>query len=534
MKQMRVLTVLLLVLAAFCLTASQVFACTIVGVGKEATVDGSTIVTHNDDSSGADYRTWIIPGGEWEEGAMRNIAVNSHAYGDFSNFPEVEDYGKGYIAGQTPQAAKTYAYFHSRYSYMNEVGVAMGEATNSLSARNYPELRALLFGTNTGIIDCWNAQDIALERATTAREAVQIMGALVEEFGWGDSSETINITDGTEVWIFESYGLDLWCAARIPDDHFFIAANSARINYVEFDNPDWYMCSPNIIQFAIDNGLYDPNSGKDFNPAATYCPYGANLRVWRGFDIVAPSLKLDPTTPANEYPLSVKPDYKLTVQDVFEIKGDYYQGTPYDKSLYPEAGPWGDPNIHTKQRSIGVPQSCYVIVCQVKEWLPASIRGIVWHGFGGANTTFLTPLWASMTRMPDIYTHENTRYMAFSRESAWWISSYVQQIASTMYNKIEPEIHAKRQPRMDSVYKQAENIQVVAARMIRQGLEAEAIDMITTFAYNTAVEWYDMWLEFGDYLMGKYMWGRVTMSNPAKPQWWNDIMASAPMRPADQ
>lgn len=531
----KALKVALVTLIALSLTAQAIFACTIIAVGKDATVDGSTIVTHNDDSGGADFRLWIIPGGEWPEGSMRNIAVDSHNYGDFSNFPEVEDYGNGYVAAQTPQPKETYAYFHSRYSFMNEKGVAIGEATNGLSRKTEAGEKAwqALFASNLGIIDCWNAQDIALERAKTAREAVRIMGNLVEEFGWGDSCETMNITDGNEVWVAEFYGKDMWCAVRIPDDHFFIAANSARISYIDFNDPDNYMWAPNIKTFAIENGLWSEDSGIPFSPADLYCPSGANLRVWRGFDLVAPSLNLDPTTKASELPLSVKPERKLSVQDIFEIKGDYYQGTEYDKSTYAEAGPWGNPNAHTRQRSIGVPQTCYVHIGQIKSWLPDKIKGVSWFGYGGADTTYLTPLWPAMEKLPDFYSIGN-RYEDFRRDSGWWTNSYVQQVAEINYQSAVPRIHEFRQEKMDKQYAQVDNLQTLAARLIRQGMEDDAMDLISTYAYWTAVDWHEKWLGLGDELMGTYMWGRKDMKSQTQSQWWLDIMASAPRRPADQ
>lgn len=535
MKKTRKLSVIFFLVAAFLMVAQSAFACTIVSVGKDATVDGSTIITHNDDSGGADFRLWIIPGRTWEPGDMRTIAMDSHNYGDFSNFWEVEDYGQGIAVGEDPQPAETYAYLHSRYSFMNSKGVAIGEATNSLSRRTEAGLAAYnaIFVGNDGWIDCWNAQDIALERATTAREAIQIMGYLVETYGWYDACETMNITDGNEIWVAEFYGKDLWCAVRIPDDHFFVAANSARISYIDFEDKENYMYSPNIKQFAIDNGLWSEDSGVPFSPADLYCPSGANLRVWRAFDLVAPSLKLDPTAnAANGLPLSVKPERKLSVQDIFEIKGDYYQGTPYDKSLYPDAGPFGNPNAHTKQRSIGVPQTCYVHIGQVKNWLPDEIKGVSWFGYGGADTTYLTPLWPIMEKLPDFY-GVGSRYEEFRRDSGWWTNSYVQQIAEINYQYAVPVIHEFRQAKMDPQYVIVDELQNTAARLIRSGNKEAGIKLISDYAYYNAIDWHEKWLELGDDLMGTLMWGRIDMKTAAKPAWWTEIMNNAPMKPAN-
>ena len=183
MKKFRILSVLAMALVMV-LFAQSALACTIVSVGKDATVDGSTISTHNDDSTGADFRLWIIPSMEGGEGIKRDLVVDSHNYGDFSDYPNTKDYGNGFAVTEIDQPEDTYAYFHSRYSFINEKGVAMGEATFSCDDEFYDsDTYKLLYDGNNGLIDCWNAQDIALERASTAREAVEIMGELCETCG---------------------------------------------------------------------------------------------------------------------------------------------------------------------------------------------------------------------------------------------------------------------------------------------------------------------------------------------------------------
>ncbi|HAY98304.1 MAG TPA: peptidase C69, partial [Mesotoga sp.] len=263
----------ILALAAIIVLSGLTFACTIIGVGKDAMADGSTVITHNDDSSSADFRLWIIPAMDWPEGSMRDIVINSHNYIDYGNYPDVEVGDRGVLVGQIPQVEHTYAYFHSRYSFINEMGVAMGEST----AGGRRELRDAL-----GMIDCWTAQDIALERATTAREAVRIMGDLVEEYGWYGSGEIINVTDGEEVWICEFYGRDLWIALRLPDDCVYVGANTMRIRDVDFEDTENVMHSPNIISYAVEQGWYDPDAGEPFRPADIYAPRTSmNIREWR-------------------------------------------------------------------------------------------------------------------------------------------------------------------------------------------------------------------------------------------------------------
>ena len=372
MKKFRILSVLAMALVMV-LFAQSALACTIVSVGKDATVDGSTISTHNDDSTGADFRLWIIPSMEGGEGIKRDLVVDSHNYGDFSDYPNTKDYGNGFAVTEIDQPEDTYAYFHSRYSFINEKGVAMGEATFSCDDEFYDsDTYKLLYDGNNGLIDCWNAQDIALERASTAREAVEIMGELCETYLWKDSGETINICDGEEVWIFEAYGLDLWAAVRLPSNAFFVAANRARIAEFDFEDTENYLCSPNLKSFAVDNGLWSEDSGEAFSPADIYAPYHGDYsrnREWRAFDLVAPSLELNRDD--YRYPLYVVPDEKVSVDDVFKIKGDYYQGTDLDASLYAVSGDFGNPlNFNSPVRTINMYRTCYVMIANIKSWAP--------------------------------------------------------------------------------------------------------------------------------------------------------------------
>lgn len=510
---------LALVVISTLLFASVTLGCTIVGAGKDAMADGSTVITHNDDSTTADYRLYIIPANDWPAGSARKIVLDSH------------NYEGGTVVGEMPQAAHTYRYFHSRYSFMNEMGVAMGESTFSYDRNTdlQKEVYNVMVKDSDGIIDCWYAQDIALERAKTAREAVQIMGALVEEFGWNGPGETINITDGNEVWIAEFYGRDIWVAVRIPNDHFFVAANRARIGVVNLNDKANVMYSPNLVKFAVEKGWYDPKSGKPFVIHDIYAPCDApyaTRREWRAYDLVAPSLKLD--SHAARFPFSVKPERKLTVNDIFKIKGDYYQGTEYDLTKGPAAGPWGDPIRYANkgtgawERSINMHRTCYVHIGQVKGWLPAPFKGISWFGYGAPDTTYLTPLWPIMKELPGFYS-KGTRYETFQRDAGWWVNTYVQQIAEMHYNEAIKDIYAFRDPRLEMLYKVTPKVQEMASEMYKTDPKG-AINLISQFAYTNAVAWNQDWLKLGDALFAKYAMGYINFETQGYPKWWNDLV----------
>lgn len=522
------------------LVSTVAFTCTIIAVGNKATVDGSAIITHNDDSSVADFRLWILPGGEWQSGTVRDIVLDSHDYIDYSKFPNV-DYnknrnGRAMVMGIDPQPAQTYKYFHSRYSFMNEWGVAIGESTAGITTSNdYGKaVRQALFEDEEGIVDCWAAQDIALERATTAREAVQVMGELINKYGWsvaGGGGELMDITDGKEVWIMEFYGANLWMAVKMPDDMVYVGANTMRILVDPRDGIDpvsgvkyEVLTSPGFVEYAINKGWYDPNSGKKFRPAEVYANRNShNKREWRVFDLVAPSMKIEDN--AKEYPLFVKPDKLLSVDDIFKISGDHFEGTQYDLTKGPAAGPFGDPltnyGLASRQRPIGIPLTAYVHIGQVKAWLPREFRGISWYGYGSVGHTYITPLFPAMEKLPDFYA-VGSRYETFRRDSGWWTNTYVQQMVGLRYSEAIKDLRALRDPKMQSVYTQTSVLQEAAATMYRNGDTKGAVKLMSDFCYNTAVTWQRDWLELGDRLFTKYAAERIGFSSSGYPQWWKD------------
>ena len=253
MKKRIAITVLLLV----CFAMQSVFACFITGVGRLASTDGSTMTSHTCDSTGDDLRLWLIP--SMEEGSERDVVVSGRKDADYSNFPEVKDYGsRGIVMDTYVNDKDTYQYLHAMYSFANEKGVTMNESTCGWTK----EQRTIL-GEYEGIWDCYMLQDAALENCATAKEAVEFMGAKISEQGWNGWPECIIIADGTDLWAFEAYGGNMWCAFRVPDDAFFFCANRCRIDFWE-ENSDTYLADPNMKQFALDTGLW--NGEGEFRP----------------------------------------------------------------------------------------------------------------------------------------------------------------------------------------------------------------------------------------------------------------------------
>ena len=505
-------------------------ACTILGVGRRAMADGTTVVTHNDDSTVANYPLRIVPAQDWPEGATRKIVANAHT---------IEG---GNTLGTMPQVRHTYRYFMSRYSFMNEKGVAIAESTFGIDTSTDlgKKVQDVMYTKGDGVIDCWMAQDLAMERAATAREAVQVMGKAVEEFGFltetGGGGETMTVTDGTETWVAEFYGRDIWAAVRIPEDHVFVAANRARIGEVNLADKANYLGSAKLVSFAVEQGWFDPKAGKPFLVHEIYAPddpVTSSRREWRVYDLVAPSLKLAPNLA--RYPFSVKPDRPLTLEDLRRIQADSYEGTPYDMTKGPAAGPWGNPIRYVNrgakggswERSINVMRTYYLHIGQVNASLPVPLRGTSWFAYGAPATSYLTPLWPVMTELP-AFLGRGDRYGIFDRESGFWTNIYVQQMAELHYNEAIRHVNAAREPRLRMLYAVTPAILQAAAQAYAKGPD-EAINMLTQFASSNATAWQRDWLTLGDTLLAKYAMGMVDGHPVGYPQWWNEIAGFKPL-----
>ncbi|MBQ2527657.1 MAG: C69 family dipeptidase [Spirochaetales bacterium] len=258
------LLIALLVLLCICLQST--FACIIFGVGRLASTDGSTMTSHTCDSTGDDLRLWLIP--SMEKGSERDVVLSGRRDADYGNFPAVKDYGtRGIVMDTYVNDKDTYQYLHAMYSFANEKGLTMTESTCGTTR----DQRAV-FAKYEGIWDCYMLQDAALENCATAKEAVEYMGARLNESGWSGSPETMTIGDGTDVWVFEAYGGKMWCAFRLPEDAVFVCANRSRIDFYVENDPDNYLAAPNMKEFAIDNGLWDGKG--EPSPGDVVQPYG--------------------------------------------------------------------------------------------------------------------------------------------------------------------------------------------------------------------------------------------------------------------
>ncbi len=326
--------------------------CTDIIVGKLASVDGSAIVSHT--GCGPECRVHIIPALTFPQGAR--AAVH---YGIQDVRKPLEDHGE--VLGYIPQVEKTYAYFHSAYPQMNEHGLSIGESTLSQRA----ELQIDVAMGVKQIMTIEQAQVFALQRCTKAREAVELIGGLMEKYGFlpscGPESEGICITDGNEVWVMEVFSVGpfwepdsgkpgaIWAAQRVPDDHVAVIPNWSIIKEIDLSKPDWFLASPNYMQEAVDRGWYDPKSDGHFIWQEVYSPVPrewAVSRFWLFFTTFAPRHSDWPDKrlhnpysgydayhqfiePLSLYPFSVKPEKLPVAEDPCILFSGTYENIVY-------------------------------------------------------------------------------------------------------------------------------------------------------------------------------------------------------------
>ncbi|HSK67793.1 MAG TPA: C69 family dipeptidase [Candidatus Limnocylindria bacterium] len=504
--------------AALVLSAATALACTPMGVGRDASADGSVLVTHTCDGW-YDNALRIVPGGEHAEGEMVDVYVDLC----IANRP----YTPLRLAGQIPQVAKTNTYFHIGYPFMNDKQLMIGEHTwTGRDEAMSPD----------GMLYIANLEVFALQRASTAREAIRVMGELAEKYGYGDGGEGLVIGDTKELWYFEIVGGGLlwspdsgrpgahWVAQRIPDDEVFVAANTARIGVVDFEDPETFMFSSDITRLPGEMGWW--KEGEPFNFAKIFHPQPANRtfvhnrREWRVMNLFAPSQEFPVINAYNAYPFSVKPDQKIGVRDLMAIYSDHLEGTPYDLTTDPASMPFGDPNrwglVNSQkpegkaefgwERAVAIPRCSYSFVSQSRDWLPDPVGGVLWFGEDAPDTTVYVPIYCGVTEIPKPWTKGGR--VEFDHGSAWWAFNAVNNYAQLRWNVMYPEIRAKKASYEDVFFAEQPVLEEIAVRLYDED-PAKAVAYLTERTYSNLEKVENGWWDFLWTLMGRYYDGGV-------------------------
>ena len=548
--QRNLLTVLLLVIAA------QVMACTNFLITKGASADGSTFISYCADSHIRYGELYFTPAADWPEGSMRVC------YDRGSNKPR----------GSVPQPAHTFQVV----GYINENQVSMGETT-------FGGREGLM--DPTAIVDYGSLMFIALERSTSAREAIKVMADLVEEYGYGSDGESFSISDANEVWYMEimpkgytpttnkagdTINADkgaVWVAIRIPDGYVSGHANAARITTFplrdgkkSITDKDWkklynkdieVIYKHDIIDFARRKGFF---SGRDaeFNFCDAYAPVDfsaariCDLRVWTMFNEVCDGMEQywDYVTGKDltheRMPLYVKPNRKITLDDMMSFQRNHYQGTELDKTMDPGAGDFGNPlrcnplyweyegGKYFNERSIEVVQTGFSFIAQCRSWLPNAIGGIIWFGVDDTNSTVYTPFYCSIKEVPIEYRQGNGDMLTYSDNSAFWVFNRLAHFKYLFYNRVIGDIQ-KVQKGLETSYQEQVKYADSQALNLYEENPNEAIVYLTDFSNKAGHNTVARWKELDNYLLVKYLDSNIKVEEdgifkrnewgyPARPQ----------------
>ncbi|PLW96034.1 MAG: peptidase C69 [Marinilabiliales bacterium] len=493
--------------------------CTTITVGKSATADGSVITSHTDDSHRT--RSWIdiVPPAENKKGAI--VPMYKRVQNDSLAMPA---YGHEKV-GEIPQVKNTYGYINTAYPSLNQKQLAMGEST--FGGRD--ELQS-----DAGIIDCQRLCLLMLERESTARGAIKMAGELLEKYGWNDYGECLTIADKKEVWHFEVVGPGkgkvgaVWAAQRVPDGHVGVNANASTIKEIDLDNKDYFMASDNIYDVALENGWWDPEN-EPFRFCYTYAPdsrtsLAARRREWRVFDLLAPSLKLDPN--AENYPFSVKPDTLVTMEKIISVFKDYYQGTPFDmrqtltvtddegktiisplanphmpydaNKLHKINGGWG----WLGERTIARWYTMYATIIQLRDWLPDEIGGVEWLAMDNVASSIYVPIYAGVTDLPHYYKTPG-RVNGYTLESAWWIFNRLGTLSAQRWGDMHKDVDAVWVPMQKSFIDELPSIDQQALELYEEDPE-KARAFLTEYSGSKGIMVMERAIILGDFLWTKY------------------------------
>ena len=432
-------------------------ACTVMIVTKGASEDGSVIVSHSNDGRGAEMNLVFVPAKDHPKDSMRPVYPTAVA---LDTMPEYNAYDQPNLVapersedydypdrphtrpiGFIPEVEHTYAYMDADYGIVNEHGLMFGECTD-MSA-HLPEVP---FKEGGGIFYSSELSRVALERCKTAREAVALMGSLIDEYGLWGTAETLGVADKEEAWVFEMQMSPtgkggLWIAEKIPDGDFFIEANQLRIHAIREGDPN-QMFNPKLPQTLKELGWaeYDENGNVDWMKSLEskefHHPYYSKRRVWRAMSLVAPSKNLPSRVEAwdsKTYPLSIRPDKKLNVEDIARIHRDYYQGTEFDKTKSPLAGMYGSPyhyEIEMGERSILSSKTSYSHISQAGGALPSPV---VWMSMDTPYENPFVPF--AVSEVPEEYHALRDTY---DPSKMFWTSNEIMALTQGYFNIMSP------------------------------------------------------------------------------------------------
>ena len=479
-------------------------ACTNYIVGKKASVDGSVICSYSADSYGDYHDLCHYPAGKHPKGTMRRVV----------------DWETNEYRGEIPEAEETYNVIGN----INEWQLTIGETTFGG--------REEMVDT-TGIIDYGSLIYITLQRAKTAREAIDIMTTLVEQYGYASEGETFTICDPDEAWILEMMGCasdrkiskerTVWVAIRIPDDAICGHANQSRISRFDMKDKENVRYSKNVVSYARKMGWF---SGKDeefsYNEAYAFPDFSGrricDARVWTFFNRFAEGM--DRYIPwaegkdknAEPMPLWVKPARKLSVHDVETAMRDHFEDTPFSLDGDIGGGIWEMPYRPTplyytvdgkkyfNERPVSTQQAGFVYVSQMRSWLPRQVGGVLWFANDDGNMAAFTPIYCCTTEPPLPYNTPGADDTHFSMDNAFWVENWVSNMVYPRYSLMFPELKEVRDSLEQSYFKEQKEVEDHACSLT----EEARVRYLTSYGAQKANQMLDRWRTMATHMIVKY------------------------------
>ncbi len=520
-------------------------ACTNLIVSKGATADGSTFITYAADSHTRYGQLRYCPAADHPEGATLKLY----------------NYGSLKFQIEIPQPAHTYQVV----GFINEHQLAIGETT-------WGGREELAHGSGKGI-DYGNLIYVTLQRARNCREAIKVMHELVSTYGYADGGESFSLADPNEVWLFEitSKGSEkgaVWVARRVPDGYISGHANQARIttfpqmrkeSYKSIDSRNLkYIDRPevecvyasDVVKFARQRGWY---SGKDadFSFADTYNPLtfsglrACEARVYAMFNRAADGMKRYEAfamgdKSAERLPLWVKPNRKLTVQDVMALMRDHFEGTPMDMTQDVGAGPFHCPyrwrpmdfevdgQKYVHERAISTQQTGFSFVAQCRAWLPSKLGGIIWFGVDDTYSTVYCPVYCGVTQVPVCFEEGNGSMSRYSETAAFWLFNRVANFCYLRYDAMIKDVQ-KVQQELETDFVRDETAH--AKRWAQEDNERRLVGELNRFSNDRAERMMRRWKELDQMLLMKYIDGNIKHEKDGKIETTETGVVRFPQQP---
>ena len=485
-------------------SVSEAEACSNFIVGKKASVDGSVMCSYSADDYGMFQYLCHYPAAKHAKGEMRKIF----------------DWDSNKYHGEIPEAAETYNVIGN----INEWQVTIGETT-------YGGREEMV--DSTGIMDYGSLIYVALQRSKSAREAIKVMTTLANTYGYNSEGETFTICDPNEAWIMEMMGKGagskgaVWVALRIPDNAICAHANQSRIGKFNMKDKKNVMYAKDVVSFARSKGWFKGKDA-DFSWKMAYAKPDfsgrrfCDARAWamlNHFYDMSPYLDwaLGKNPDAQDMPLWVVPNKKVSVKDVENVMRDHYEGTPLSVADGSDIGGgiWEMPYRPTplmykvdgkqyfNERPVSTQQSGFVFVSQMRSWLPREIGGVFWFANDDANMAAFTPVYCSMTERPECYNTPGVGAVHFSKKNAYWVCNMTSNMVYPRYSLMFPSLKEVRDSLDNSYFAAQAGVEKKAQELYAQNPQA-AVKYLNDYSVEKAQQMLARWNQLFEFMVVKY------------------------------